>query len=106
MAKIHSFIYGIDANSIIRKVAISREAGTTYMTLNPSHGSDVVPVREIVARGQLPWLAAEMVFDLYEAVEIPTDLDETAVGEKIRADLEVKAVARQAARLNSMRETA
>src|SRR6185295_661081 len=74
MAKIHSFIYGIDANSIIRKVAISREARTTYMTLNPSHGSDAVPVREIVARGQLPWLAAEMVFDLYEAVEIPADL--------------------------------
>jgi len=94
MAEIHSFIYGIDANSIIRKVAISREAGTTYMTLNPPHGSDAVPVREIVERGQLPWLA---LFDLYEAVEIPADLDETAVGEKIRADLEVKAVARQAA---------
>jgi hypothetical protein len=94
MAEIHSFIYGIDANSTIRKVAVSREAGTTYMTLNPPHGSDAVPVREIVERGQLPWLA---LFDLYEAVEIPADLDETAVGEKIRADLEVKAVARQAA---------
>ena len=94
MAEIHSFIYGIDANSIIRKVAISKEAGTTYMALNPPHGSDAVPVREIVERGQLPWLA---LFDLYEAVEIPADLDETAVGEKIRADLEVKAVARQAA---------
>ena len=94
MAEIHSFIYGIDANSTIRKVAVSREAGTTYMTLNPPHGSDAVPVREIVERGQLPWLA---LLDLYEAVEIPADLDETAVGEKIRADLEVKAVARQAA---------
>jgi len=35
------------------------------------------------------------LFDLGEATEVPADLDESAVGEKIRADLEVKAVARK-----------
>ena len=40
---------------------------------------------------------AKQVFDLDESIEVPSDLDETAVGEKIRADLEVKAVARKQA---------
>jgi hypothetical protein len=37
------------------------------------------------------------MYDLNEAVEVPADLDEAPVGVKIRADLEVKAVARRAA---------
>ena len=54
-------------------------------------------IREIVENGRIPLQEAKRVFDLDEAIEVPSDLDETAVGEKIRADLEVKAVARKQA---------
>ena len=39
MAEIHSFIYGIDSDFLVRKVTVSRETGATYITLNPPHGS-------------------------------------------------------------------
>jgi len=97
MAEIHSFIYGIDSDFLVRKVTVSRETGATYITLNPPHGSDAVSIREIVENGRIPLQEAKRVFDLDEAIEVPSDLDETAVGEKIRADLEVKAVARKQA---------
>ena len=67
------------------------------MTLNPPHGSDAAPVREIVENGRVPLQEAKPVFDLDEAIEVPADLDASAVGEKVRADLEVKAVARKEA---------
>ena len=97
MAEIHSFIYGIGSDFLVRKVTVSRETGATYVTLNPPHGSDAVSIREIVENGRIPLQEAKRVFDLDEAIEVPSDLDETAVGEKIRADLEVKAVARKQA---------
>jgi hypothetical protein len=97
MAQIHAFIYGIGADATVRKITVSREAGATYMTLNPAHGSDAVPVRNIVENDRAPLQEAKRVFDLDEAVEVPADLNETAVGVKIRADLEVKAVARKEA---------
>jgi hypothetical protein len=97
MAQIHSFIYGIAADATVRKITVSRDGGATYMTLNPPHGTDAVPVREIVENGRVPLQETKRVFDFDEAVEVPADLDETAVGEKIRADLEVKAVARKEA---------
>jgi hypothetical protein len=95
MAEVHSFIYGIAADATVRKISVFREAGATFMTLNPPHGSDAVPVRESVEDGSLPLQEAKRMFDLDEAIEVPADLDETTVGEKIRADLEVKAVARK-----------
>ena len=95
MAEIHSFIYGIAPDATVRKITVSRDGGATYMTLNPPHGSDAVPVREIVELGRVPLHGAMRVFELDEAIEVPADLDETAVGEKIRADIEVKAVARK-----------
>jgi hypothetical protein len=94
MAEVHSFIYGIATDATVRKITVSRDSVATYVTLEPPNGSDAVPVREIVER--VPLQEAKRVFDLDEAVEVPADLDETAVGEKIRADLEVKAVARKA----------
>jgi hypothetical protein len=97
MAGIHSFIYGIAADATVRQITVSRDGGATYMTLNPPHGSDAVPVREIVENGRVPLHEATRVFELDEAIEVPADLDETAVGEKIRADLEVKALARKQA---------
>ena len=96
MAQVHSYIYGIAADATVRKISVLREEGATFMTLDPPHGSDAVPVREIVENGRVPLQEAKRVFDLDEAVEVPADLDETAVGEKIRADLEVMAVARKA----------
>ena len=95
MAQIHSFIYGIAADATVRKITVSRDSGATHMTLNPPHGSGTVPLREIVENGRIPLQEARPLFDLDEAIEVPADLDETAVGEKIRADLEVKAVARK-----------
>jgi hypothetical protein len=95
MAEIHSFIYGIDSDFLVRKVTVSRETGATYITLNPPHGSDAVSIREIVENGRAP--PQVPVVRLGEAAEVPADLDESAVGEKIRADLEVKAVARKQA---------
>ena len=97
MAEIHSFIYGIAADGTVRKITVSRDGGATHMTLNPPHGSDVVPVREIVEQDRISLQEAKRVFDLDEAIEVPADLDETPVGEKIRADIEVKAVARKEA---------
>jgi hypothetical protein len=44
-----------------------------------------------------PLEEAKRVFDLEEAIEVPADLDGSAVGEKVRADLEVRAVARKEA---------
>ncbi len=96
MAEVHSFIYGIATDATVRKITVSRDGVATYVTLEPPHGSDAVPVREIVENGRVPLQEAKRVFDLDQAVEVPADLDETAVGEKIRADLEVKAVARKA----------
>jgi hypothetical protein len=95
MAQVHSFIYGIAADATVRKITVSRDGGATYMTLEPPHGSDAVPVREIVENGRVPLHEATRVFALDEAIEVPADLDESAVGERIRADLEVKAVARK-----------
>jgi hypothetical protein len=95
MAGIHSFIYGIAADATVRKITVFRDGVATYMTLQPPHGSDAVPVREIVENGRVPLHEATRVFELDEAIEVPADLDETAVGEKIRADLEVKALARK-----------
>jgi hypothetical protein len=95
MAEIHSFIYGIANDATVRKISVFKEAGTTFMTLNPPHGSDAVPVRESLEDGRTPLQEAKRMFDLDEAIEVPADLDETTVGEKIRADLEVKAVARK-----------
>ena len=97
MAEIHSFIYGIAADATVRKITVSRDGGRTHMTLNPPHGSDAVPVREIVEQDRIPLEEAKRVFDLDEAIEVPADLDETPLGEKIRADIEVKAVARKEA---------
>jgi hypothetical protein len=97
MAEIHSFIYGIDSDFLVRKVTVSRETGATYITLNPPHGSHAAPVCEIVENGRAPLQEASRLFDFGEAAEVPADLDESAVGEKIRADLEVKAVARKQA---------
>ena len=45
MAEIHSFIYGIDSDFLVRKVTVSRETGATYITLNPPHGSDRIAAR-------------------------------------------------------------
>jgi hypothetical protein len=56
-----------------------------------------VPIRNIVENDRIPLQEAKRVFDLDEAIEVPADLDESAVGEKVRADLEVKAVARKEA---------
>jgi hypothetical protein len=97
MAQIHSFIYGIAADTTVRKITVSRDGGATHMTLNPPHGSDAVPVRVNVEQDGVPLQEAKLVFDLDEAIEVPADLDEAAVGVKIRADLEVKAVARKEA---------
>jgi hypothetical protein len=97
MAEIHSFIYGIAADATVRKITVSKDGGKTHMTLNPQHGSDAVPVREIVGQDRMPLQEAKRVFDLDEAIEVPADLDETPLGEKIRADIEVKAVARKEA---------
>ena len=95
MAEIHSFIYGIAADGTVRKITVSRDGGTTHMTLNPPHGSNAVPVREILERDRIPLQEAKRLFDLDEAIEVPADLDDTPVGEKSRADIEVKAVARK-----------
>jgi hypothetical protein len=81
----------------VRKITVSKDGGKTHMTLNPQHGSDAVPVREIVGQYRMPLQEAKRVFDLDEAIEVPADLDETPLGEKIRADIEVKAVARKEA---------
>jgi hypothetical protein len=97
MAGIHSFIYGVAADATVRKITVSRDGVATYMTFNPPHGTDAVPVREIVENGRVPLHEATRVFELDEGIEVPADLDETAVGEKIRADLEVKALARKQA---------
>ena len=97
MAEIHSFIYGIAADATVRKITVSKDGGKTHMTLNPQHGSDAVPVREIVEQDRIPLEEVKRVFDLDEAIEVPADLDETPLGEKIRADIEVKAVARKEA---------
>jgi hypothetical protein len=98
MAQIHSFIYGIAADTTVRKITVSRDGGSTYMTLNPPHGSDAVPIRELIENGRVPLQEAKRGFDLDEAIEVPADLDASAVGEKVRADLEVKAVARKETR--------
>ena len=98
MAEIHSFIYGMAADATVRKITVSRDGGATHMTLNLPRGSDAGPVRYMVENDRVPLQEAKRVFDLDEAVEVPADLDETTVGEKIRADLEVKAVARKEAR--------
>ena len=98
MAAIHSFIYGIDATATVRKITVSRDGGATYLALNPPHGSNAAPVSEIVEQGRIPLEEAKRVFDLDEVVEVPADLDGSPVGEKIRADIEVKAVARKQAR--------
>ena len=95
MAQIHSFIYGIDADYAVRKITVSKDDGTTVMMLNPPHGSAAAPVRTIVQNDRVPLQEAKRVFDLDEAVEVPADLDGSAVGEKARADLEVRAVARK-----------
>lgn len=97
MAEIHSFIYGIAADAAVRKITVLRYGGATHMTLNPPHGSDAVPVGNIVENDRVPLQEAKRVFDLDEAIEVPADLDGSAVGEKVRADLEVKAVARKEA---------
>jgi len=97
MAGIHSFIYGIDADAVVRKITVSKEAGATVMILNPPHGAAAAPVRTVVQNGRVPLQEAKRVFDLDEAVEVPADLDGSAVGEKVRADLEVRAVARKEA---------
>ncbi len=98
MAEIHSYIYGIAADATVRRITVSRGGGARHMTLNPPHGSDAVPVRNIVENDRVPLQEAKRVFDLDEAIEVPADLDASAVGEKVRADLEVKAVARQEGR--------
>jgi hypothetical protein len=97
MAQVHSFIYGIAADARVRKISVSRDGGATHMTLDPARGSDAVPVREIVENDRLPLLEAKRLFDLDEAIEVPADLEDTAVGVKIRADLHVSAVARKEA---------
>jgi hypothetical protein len=97
MAAIHSFIYGIDWDAAVRKITVLKEAGATVMILNPAHGSADAPVRTIVQKDRAPLQEAKRMFDLDEAVEVPADLDESAVGEKVRADLEVRAVARKEA---------
>jgi hypothetical protein len=97
MAGIHSFIYGIDVDAVVRKITVSKEAGATVMLLNPPHGSAAAPVRIIVQNDRAPLQEAKRMFGLDEAVEVPADLDDSAVGEKVRADLEVRAVARKEA---------
>ena len=77
MTEIHSFIYGIAADGTVRKITVSRDGGATHMTLNPPHGSNAVPVREIVGQDRVPLQEAKRVFDLDEAIEVPADLDET-----------------------------
>lgn len=97
MAGIHSFIYGIDANDCVRKITVSKEAGATEMILDPLHGATGAPVRTIVQNDRIPLEEAKWVFHLDEAIEVPADLDGSAVGEKVRGDLEVRAVARKKA---------
>jgi hypothetical protein len=97
MAGIHSFIYGIDADNAVRKITVSKKAGATQMLLDPLHGAAGAPVRSIVQNDREPLEEAKRVFDLEEAIEVPADLDGSAVGEKVRADLEVRAVARKEA---------
>jgi hypothetical protein len=97
MAGIHSFIYGIDADNAVRKITVSKKAGATQMLLDPLHGAAGAPVCTIVQNDREPLEEAKRVFDLEEAIEVPADLDGSAVGEKVRADLEVRAVARKEA---------
>lgn len=97
MTGIHSFIYGIDADAAVRKITVSKEAGATLMMVNPLHGSAAAPVRKIVQNDRVPLQEAKRVFELDEAIEVPADLDGSAVGEKVRADLEVRALARKEA---------
>jgi hypothetical protein len=94
---IHSYIYGIDGDAVVRKITVSKEARATVMILNPPHGSAAAPVRTIVQNDRAPLQEAKRMFGLDDAVEVPADLDESAVGEKVRADLEVRAVARKEA---------
>lgn len=52
-------------------------------------------MRNIVEHDHTPLQEARRLFDIDEAIEVPADLDESAVGEKARADLEVKALRRE-----------
>lgn len=97
MAQIHAFIYGIASDGAVRRITVSREGGATNMTLDPMHGADAAVAPTTIAQGRVPLQEAERMFDLDEAVELPADLEGSEVSEKIRADLEVKALARKEA---------
>ena len=96
MPQIHSFIYGISpTDNTVRKITVSRDGTTLYLTLGSLQGHDATAVRNIVEHDHTPLQEARRLFDIDEAIEVPADLDESAVGEKARADLEVKALRRE-----------
>jgi uncharacterized iron-regulated membrane protein len=95
MAQIHAYIYGIAPDGAVRRITVSREDRATNMTLDPLHGSDAAVASTTLANDRIPLQEAKRMFDLDEAVELPADLEGSEVSEKIRADLEVKALARK-----------
>src|ERR1700704_6487783 len=101
---IHSFVYGISrAENEARKVTVSRDNRNTYVSLTTPRGEPVDAERRMIERGRTPLQEARLMFDLDETVEIPADLDDGPVGEKTRADLEVKVVERAKRRASRLR---
>ena len=97
MVQIHAFIYGITPDGAVRRITVSREGRSTHMTLDPLHGSNATVASTTLANDRVPLQEAKRMFNLDDAVELPADLEGSEVSVKIRADLEVKAVARKEA---------
>ena len=92
---VHSFVYGISrTENEVRKVTVSRDNRNTYVSLDALDGQAVDAERRMIEHGRTPLQEARLMFDLDETVEVPADLDDGEVGEKTRADLEVKVVER------------
>jgi hypothetical protein len=95
IAAVHAFIYGIATDASVRKITVSRDGGATLVSLDSPHGSDEMVVRKVVQGDRVPLQETKRVFDLDDAIEVQADLDGSGVGEKVRADLEVKALVRK-----------
>ena len=97
MSEIHSFVYGISRKeNEVRKVTVSRDGRATYVSLDPLRSAATAPGRYMVENGRTALQEARLMFELDETVEVPADFDAGSVGERIRADLDVKVVERAA----------
>ena len=97
MAEIHSFIYGITADATVRKITVSRDRGATQSrSIRRTARMPCLSAR-LSSKTAYHWRRSSGYLTSTKRSKFRLISMRTPLGEKIRADIEVKAVARKEA---------